>query len=210
MGKFKVFIYIIFFLIANKVVSQSIDTITISINFPFGYGEPQCVAHKIVAGVDSLFTIEDLGDYSFKWRGDSVPKLDSLPTAAYKYTVDGTYNIGLTVVEKATSRSIDADTTIVIQTPVALVVPNVFTPNGDGVNDLFKVFYDGVNELEITVFSQTGIEVFKQKSPSIVWDGRISSGAQASEGIYYYVLTSDIPNISAKGFLYIYNYDPNK
>jgi gliding motility-associated-like protein len=209
MGKLRVFIYIIFFLIANKAISQSIDTVTISINFPFGYGEPQCVAHKISGGIDSLFTIDDLDDYSFKWRGDSVPKLDSLPTAAYKFTLDGTYNIGLTVVQKATSRIIKADTAIIIKTPVALVVPNVFTPNDDGVNDLFKVFYDGKTKLEISIFTRTGTEVFRLKSPTIIWDGRTSSGAQASEGIYYYVITSDAPGISTNGFLYLYNYDPN-
>lgn len=209
MGKLRVFIYIIVFLIANNAIAQ-VDTVTININYPFGYDEPHCTAIGIIGSSATDFTTSDLSEYSFEWRGDSVPDLDSLPTAFYSYDLDGSYTIGLTVVEKASGKSISADTTIAIQTPATLIVPNVFTPNDDGVNDLFKVFYDGETELEITIFTRTGTEVFKLKAPSIVWDGRISSGAQASEGIYYYVLTSDIPTISAKGFLYLYNHDPNK
>lgn len=210
MGKLRVFIYIIIFLIANKAISQSIDTVTIKIDFPFGYNEAHCTALKVIGIEITEFTALELDNYSFTWRGVSAPALDSLSTAVYDFGIDASYTIGLTVVEKATSRSISADTTIVIQIPGALQVPNVFTPNGDGVNDLFKVFYNGVNELEITIFTRTGTEVFKLKSPTIVWDGRNSSGAQASEGIYYYVITSDIPTISTNGFLYLYNYDPNK
>jgi gliding motility-associated-like protein len=209
MAKIKVFIYIIVFIIANKAIAQ-IDTVSININYPFGYDEPHCTAIGIFGSIATDFITSDLNDYSFKWTGDSVPDLDSLPTAVYSYDLDGIYSIGLTVVEKASGKSISADTTIVIQTPTALIVPNVFTPNDDGVNDLFKVYYDGITELDITIFSRTGTEVFKFKAPTIVWDGRTTSGAKASEGIYYYVLTTDIPDISTNGFLYLYNYDPNK
>ncbi|MDA3954195.1 MAG: gliding motility-associated C-terminal domain-containing protein [Bacteroidales bacterium] len=210
MAKLKVFIFIIVFIIANKAISQSIDTVTINIDFPFGNNEAHCTALKAIGTEITEFTTVELDNYSFKWTGVSVPELDSTSTAIYSYNTDGSYTIGLTVVEKATSKSISADTTVVIITPTELIVPNVFTPNDDGVNDLFKVFYDGDTELEITIFSRTGTEVFKLKSPTIVWDGRNSSGLKASQGIYYYVLTSEISNINAKGFLYLYDNDPTK
>ncbi len=119
--------------------------------------------------------------------------------------MDGSYNIGLTLVEKAGGRIINADTIIVIQTPAVLRVPNVFTPNDDGVNDLFKVFYNGDAVLDISIFTRTGTRVFNMKAPSISWDGRNSSGALVSPGTYYYVITSDNPGIKAQnGFFHVF------
>lgn len=205
MGKLKVYIYILIFLIANKAVAQSIDTVTIKIDFPFGYEEAHCTALKVEGDTISEFTTAEMDDYSFKWSGDFVPSLDSLSKAVYVYNADASYNIRLSLVEKAINRTINADTVIVIQTPVGLVVPNVFTPNADGVNDRFKVFYDGVTELEITIFTRTGVKVFNSKAPSIVWDGYTASGGIASDGIYYYVITAGISDISTNGFFYLYS-----
>ena len=85
-------------------------------------------------------------------------------------------------------------------------VPNVFTPNGDGLNDLFIVRANGIVPLEISVFSRTGTLVFNTRSPIIVWDGKSSSGSELSEGTYFYVLKSDDPAIPVKkGFFHLYN-----
>ena len=69
-----------------------------------------------------------------------------------------------------------------------LVVPNVFTPNGDQVNDYFEVTTDGVTVYELTFFTRTGTRIYHSRSPRIFWDGRSLEGKELPEGIYYYVI----------------------
>ncbi len=86
-----------------------------------------------------------------------------------------------------------------------IIVPNVFSPNGDTHNEQFIVRSNGITPLEISIYSRTGMMVYKTKAPIIIWDGRNSSGTEMSEGIYYYILKSDDPNIPEKtGFLHLY------
>ena len=82
------------------------------------------------------------------------------------------------------------------------VLPNIFTPNGDGVNDTFRPFdgSDGdlancprfVERVDIAVYNRWGKQVYEFTSNSsensiyIDWDGRTDSGALLAAGLYYY------------------------
>ncbi|SHK85477.1 T9SS type B sorting domain-containing protein [Hymenobacter psychrotolerans] len=72
------------------------------------------------------------------------------------------------------------------------LLPNVFTPNGDGRNDVFrpKVFTP-IRRTRFTVFNRWGVKIYESdKEPLIKWDGGSraegGSGAQTVEGVYYY------------------------
>jgi gliding motility-associated-like protein len=75
---------------------------------------------------------------------------------------------------------------------LAIDIPNVFTPDGDGINDKFMVVYTSVADFKMTILNRWGRVVFKTKNPSDYWDGRIA-GRKAAEGVYFYY-------IEAKGF----------
>ncbi len=68
-------------------------------------------------------------------------------------------------------------------------LPNVFTPNGDGINDYFIPFpYDFVERIDLTIFNRWGLEVFQTQNPDILWDGRNQSNSlECAEGVYFYV-----------------------
>ena len=68
-----------------------------------------------------------------------------------------------------------------------LAVPNVFTPNGDGKNDEFRVAYRSLREFHIWVFNRWGKLVYESTDPAKGWDGTIN-GRPAAEGAYYYVV----------------------
>ncbi len=68
-----------------------------------------------------------------------------------------------------------------------LLVPNVFTPNGDGVNDEFRVLYRSLKEFTIWVYNRWGKLVYQSNDPSKGWDGTIN-GRKAAEGAYFYVI----------------------
>ena len=64
-------------------------------------------------------------------------------------------------------------------------IPNVFTPNGDGVND---VFFDGMPETELIIINRWGQELYKGMGG---WDGTYN-GNEMSAGTYFYIIT--LPN----------------
>lgn len=68
-----------------------------------------------------------------------------------------------------------------------LQVPNVFTPNGDGTHDEFRVVYRSIQEFNIWVYNRWGHLVYKSNDPSKGWDGTIN-GKPAAAGAYYYVI----------------------
>ena len=67
-------------------------------------------------------------------------------------------------------------------------VPNVFSPNGDGINDYLKIRTNGLNIFSLSVYTRSGVLVYKTESPNLIWDGRTLSGHELSHGIYYYVV----------------------
>lgn len=68
-----------------------------------------------------------------------------------------------------------------------LVVPNVFTPNGDGVHDEFRVVYRSLKEFQCWIYNRWGHLVYKWDDPAKGWDGTIH-GRPAAAGAYYYVI----------------------
>jgi gliding motility-associated-like protein len=67
-------------------------------------------------------------------------------------------------------------------------VPNIFTPNKDGINDLFFINTKYVNTLNVLIYNRWGQKICELTNTSQTWDGRTTKGEQCSEGTYYYVL----------------------
>lgn len=68
-------------------------------------------------------------------------------------------------------------------------LPNVFTPNGDGINELFTPFmpYSGVTKIEMEIYNRWGKRVFRTSDPDILWDGSDeTTHLPSSDGVYYY------------------------
>jgi gliding motility-associated-like protein len=85
------------------------------------------------------------------------------------------------------------------------IVPNVFTPNDDLVNNEFKVYSNGKDPITLKIFSRTGQKIFENQARILMWDGRLPSGQKALPGIYFYVIerTGEFP-VKQAGFFYLY------
>ena len=206
MGKLKVFIYFTLFLIANSAIAQ-IDTVTFTFVRDVATYRIRCQAQKVnVVSGDTIFSdflIADTAAYTFDWGGETEPVVDGLPLVTYEFLTPGIKTFSLSVLEDATGKTFTETKTFDILDVIK--VPNVFTPNGDGDNDLFVINSNGIVPLEITIFSRTGAMVFSTKSPIVVWDGRNTSGSELSEGVYYYILKSDDPAVlDQTGFIHMY------
>lgn len=69
-----------------------------------------------------------------------------------------------------------------------IFVPSGFTPNGDGSNDVFQVYGQGIEYLTLTIFDRWGTMVHQITDQSQVWDGNLESGKPAPTGTYVYIL----------------------
>lgn len=75
--------------------------------------------------------------------------------------------------------------------------PNTFTPNNDGINDVWKIIYD-LNcweDLEFRIFNRWGNEVYYNEGDSFdsypYWDGSVNGGSHyVSDGVYVYIITA--------------------
>lgn len=103
----------------------------------------------------------------------------------YTFSVPGSYRVVCAVNNPfCTSDS----TEVAVQIAESyLAVPNVFTPNGDGKNDEFRVAYRSLREFHCWVYNRWGKLVFEWTDPAKGWDGTIN-GRPAAEGAYYYVI----------------------
>jgi len=70
-------------------------------------------------------------------------------------------------------------------------LPNIFSPNGDDLNDYFKPFeYRFIKDIDIKIFNRWGGLVFETTNPKIMWDGIAKdSGELVSDGVFYYTIT---------------------
>ena len=72
----------------------------------------------------------------------------------------------------------------------SIVLPNIFTPNGDRVNDLFEIEIGDKLEFQIVVLNRQNQLVFKSGDPRFQWDGTMLNGEPAPEGVYLYYFSA--------------------
>jgi gliding motility-associated-like protein len=106
----------------------------------------------------------------------------STPDQAYPSA--GNYTITL-VVQNVGGCADTATASLCILPEVPLFIPDIFSPNGDGRNDVFYLRGHGVSELEFFVWSRWGELVFSSRDINQGWDGTINGKPQPS-GNYIY------------------------
>jgi gliding motility-associated-like protein len=72
--------------------------------------------------------------------------------------------------------------------PAKFESPNAFSPNGDGVNDVFQVKMEGpLRKIEFRIYNRYGTLVYFTTKSIAEWDGKIN-GEPAPAGVYYWML----------------------
>lgn len=69
-------------------------------------------------------------------------------------------------------------------------LPNIFSPNSDGINDFYRMsgLLSQCNELEVEIYNRWGQEIFKDKTTYFAWDGKDQLGNEMAEGVYFVLL----------------------
>ena len=78
---------------------------------------------------------------------------------------------------------------LIVRNEIVLYIPSSFTPNGDGINDVFMVFGQDIKQFEMQVYNRWGEKIFHTYDAESGWDGRSNSSKEELDyGTYYYVV----------------------
>lgn len=120
---------------------------------------------------------------------DGYTSIDQNPT--HEYQEAGTYIINQYV---NNDYGCDDETSlrIVVDPAITMYIPNAFTPNGDGKNDVFVGNGVGISSYEMWIYDRWGENIFYSANISEGWDGSYK-GAPVQNGVYIYrVVTVDV------------------
>lgn len=105
----------------------------------------------------------------------------------YSFTEEGTYYVRFVGSNSDGSCEIMGETYTVGIGSSELKIPNAFTPNEDGVNDVWKVAYRSLLKFSCTIFDRYGNELMHFSDPNQGWDGKYK-GKYVKPGVYFYVI----------------------
>jgi len=142
-----------------------------------------------VIPLDVVFNNMSTGSgLTYQWDlGDNTTSIMQDPS--HTYTSIGTFTAYLLVTD--INGCIDETSTDITTTGVSVfVIPNIFTPNGDGVNDELKVIYENIESFSGFIANRWGEILYDWKSIDTGWNGRTKGGVSVPEGTYFYVITA--------------------
>ncbi len=73
---------------------------------------------------------------------------------------------------------------------VHMMIPNLFTPNGDGYNDSFYCIAEGFLKIKMLIYNRWGDLVYEEASENPSWNGKTPLGSLHSPGVYYYQIST--------------------
>jgi gliding motility-associated-like protein len=186
---------------------------TISINHMITVS-PQPAAHftvspsiDITSGTAVTFTNTSSNATSAAWNfgepSSGNENISALLSPSHTFTAAGTYCIEL-VVQNPIGCTDSTHDCIIVTNESSVSIPNVFTPNGDGNNDLFFIKTKAIKELDCVIYDRWGLKITEWNTVNGNWDGKMKSGKIAADGVYFYVLKatgSDEKVFNKQGFV---------
>jgi len=120
---------------------------------------------------------------TYKWTPSTGVSNPNVLNPTFSPTVNTTYT--LTATTTSGCSGIAQVAISVLKTPV---IPNAFTPNGDGVNDTWEIKYiDSYPNATVDVFNRYGAKVYTSVGYAVPWDGK-TNGKLLPFGVYYYLI----------------------
>jgi gliding motility-associated-like protein len=170
----KSFLIVFLLLISNVLVSQN-------------YTIELCKGDTI-----KRFYVEDINYFTTVWSID--------PYASILYQDDsqivlllnqeGLYNLSVYYTNEDCKTDRDnAEINVVLCLDSYIYIPSAFTPNDDGLNDLFELKVLYIKEYHLIIFNRWGEEIFESFDSKYLWDGKTKNNEGIMDGIYTYTFS---------------------
>ncbi len=159
---------------ANGCVSS--QTVNISVN-PLPVVS---LTGDTIACIGSEITLTVSGGSGFLWQNGETNGTITIPANENDTVIS-------VVISNGSCQVSDSITIHLANDMSTLYIPNVFTPNSDGLNDAFTVGYTGLGEFQGYIFDRWGVELYSWNKPDGGWDG-IHNDQIVPEGVYVYLI----------------------
>jgi len=174
--------------LTGSVIASNVINVSLSGNPPLSPSP-----YVVTIPEDSIITVTvnysgGVSPYTFSWTPNTGISCDTCATIQIIGTGDTIYYV-FTIYDK--SGCIGKDSILILSEPCSEedLIPNVFTPNADGVNDLFYIPGICPNEkFLLHIYDRWGTLLFSTSLRNNAWDGRTNAGVDASAGVYYFTV----------------------
>lgn len=169
-------------------LSETSIQVDLDNHISWAFNDPECLEIEDLAGFNLYFTPDTIVS--------ALQKIEEFEdTEVYETWHSGPMGLkgcyAVTAVDSSFNESPFSNIFCVDNCPY-YVLPNVFTPNNDGVHDMFVPRINRhVYSVDMKIFNQWGQKVFETTDPMILWDGTNFSGNALAEGTYHYVCVVD-------------------
>ena len=151
--------------IVSDGICEGYDTINVSVvDLPISELD-KSLGDKIICfddyerGIDLISNVSDSYDYLWN-NGYTTNMINIIDGGLYSVSIN---NNGCGIKDS-----------VLIKTycPFKFFVPNSFTPNGDGLNDIFYAYGDNIVDFKLLIFDRWGVQIFETNDINIGWDGK--------------------------------------
>ncbi|MDB5007180.1 MAG: beta-propeller fold lactonase family protein [Mucilaginibacter sp.] len=194
---------------SGNIILSSTNATTVNLPMPVGTVNPVTItitannASKIYGSVNPAFTASFSGFVNNEGTAQ-LTVLPSLSTAAVTTSPVGQYPIDAAgaVADNYVFVYVPGILTI-IPPPSAVVIPNAFTPNGDGINDTWNIKnLESYPNCLMEIYNRYGEKVYSSIGYGIPWDGTYR-GASLPAGTYYYIIDLKVNSKVLSGYVAI-------
>lgn len=153
-----------------------------------------------------IFPVDTADALMFYWSFDDEQQdTVTMPSIIHQYSETGMYKTRLIIQDTLLQCSDTLKQFVFVYD--SLEIPNVFTPNNDGINDLFTIRGEEKTDISVWIYNRWGNLIYKDTAPIIIWDGKTVSGMDIEEDIYFYIVHLKKNNTiieERQGFFHLY------
>ncbi len=163
-----------------------------------------CCNDTILKGDTITIRASGNGSNNYTWTPSGNLSCANCPDPLANPTVTTTYTV--TSTDSNGCQDIGYVTIFVINDCNDFTVPNVFTPNNDGINDDFVINPHDVDTYSINIYDRWGKEVYTSTNPLVYWNGRIlNTEYLVPDGVYFYIIKASCSgkNYLKKGYVQV-------
>ncbi|MCD6020042.1 MAG: domain containing protein [Bacteroidetes bacterium] len=164
-------------------VTQTIQVTMVNLSAGFSANPVSGTAPLVVD-----FTNTSTGATSYLWAFGNGNTANTQTVSSQTYHDPGNYTVYLSI-SNGSCFDMDSLVITVLEEDPTLYVPNAFTPNGDSINDIFRVGATKIKEFDIIIFDRWGLKLYASDDINEGWNGYVN-GKVVSDGTYFFLINA--------------------